>query len=411
MNITDSDLIQRIQAAYNSRNWQEAYSSVYSGLTHSVIDVDAEGNATFRDEPIDSSANGQAVWLWVSGAQKVNVNSGAFSSYIRGYTELQYKLRSGIDLGAGELQQTSDDVARRFIATLFEKLTSTSLNPPGNIEGTYSSLEVPVLGDIGRIDASSAAKRIFGGDYVPWAGTVLFAKLGDSSFFKSWVDQLDVGDFKKEPGAYDLRSIAQATIAQKTAWSGRITLITDYSTYIRTQSVGATATADASADAQSFFERTYGAEVSPIHIGNFIFSDLAGATAPNNLFRVGTIGDDRGDKAVRFDSSAQAVHGGGGNDELVFSSTPNSLSPRAGAARGDARRGLVRASGRRCDIGHRPEFGGRGWRAHHARPRDDGGPRHRDRPGRVRRRHDMEPDGPASDTGYRYSGHPLRDQL
>ena len=203
--ITDQQAIDAIKDAYNAGNWQQAYSLVYDAL-----------NALGDTPP--------AVLVWVGGALKVNSNSGAFASYIRDYTARQYELRTGEALNtgtSGPIQVASDKIAQRFVATLFGKLSDPLDDPPAQLTGEYSALTVPTLHQIGGIDAAAAASEVFklpstGNNYSPWAGTVLFTNLTDGSFFNDWVLTLGTSGQKKEPGTYDLISIAQATTELKT---------------------------------------------------------------------------------------------------------------------------------------------------------------------------------------------------
>jgi hypothetical protein len=164
----------------------------------------------------------QAAWIWIGGAKNVNANSGAFASYIRNYTAEQYLLRTGQNIPGGVgtdpdglIQAASDKIAQRFVASLFGKLDDPNGNPEAVIDGEFTSLTLPDLDTIGRIDAGAAASGIFAStspdgmkNYSPWAGTLLFTRLNDPSFFQNWVLTKDANTFKKETGTYDLATIA-----------------------------------------------------------------------------------------------------------------------------------------------------------------------------------------------------------
>jgi hypothetical protein len=208
--ITDQATIGSIQAAYNSGNWQAAYQLVFNALTTETTVQDPSGGTVDQVNP--SSGVDAAVWIWIAGAQKVNANSGPFAQYIRDYTEEQYLLRTGTQIGATDIQDASNIIAQRFIANMFGQLNDPNdpnASPPDQLLGTFSSLTEPNLQTIGQIDAGAAAARIFKPttaddmpNSTPWAGTLLFTQLNDPSFFQDWVLTTQKNDFKKEAGTY-----------------------------------------------------------------------------------------------------------------------------------------------------------------------------------------------------------------
>jgi hypothetical protein len=63
--ITDQAIINAIQAAYNSGNWQAAYQLVFDAITTVTTFQDS-----FSQNP--NPDVDPAVWIWVAGAKKVN---------------------------------------------------------------------------------------------------------------------------------------------------------------------------------------------------------------------------------------------------------------------------------------------------------------------------------------------------
>jgi hypothetical protein len=62
-----------------------------------------------RQQP--RSGVSEAVWVWITGARKVNADTGAFAAYIRDYTERQHTLPTGQALDASDpnaIQRASD---------------------------------------------------------------------------------------------------------------------------------------------------------------------------------------------------------------------------------------------------------------------------------------------------------------
>jgi Ca2+-binding RTX toxin-like protein len=265
--ITDQDTIDAIQAAYNAHDWQKTYQLVDNYLVAIM-------------NPLDHTNDERAVRVWVEGARDVNGNTGRFASYIRDYTAEQYELRTGepLDTGnSGPIQVASDKIAQRFIATLFGELANATDDPPDQLTGTFTSLTIPSLHTIGLIDAGAAASEVFnlpstGSNYSPWAGTVLFTNLGDNTFFNQWVLSLGTDTFKREPGTYDLATVAQATDELKSPGSITFSDIPSGLTLAQTNFLGANAENQAWGAANKFFADTYGVTNGAIDVGYDIFS-------------------------------------------------------------------------------------------------------------------------------------------
>ncbi|WP_027713227.1 hypothetical protein [Dickeya chrysanthemi] len=105
------------------------------------------------------------------------INNGAFSNFIRTYTETQYKLRYKESLPENLLNQASNKIAITF-GQLVE-----------NNDG-----KLPTLENIGIVDGGAAASEIFTdskyykyGEYTAWAGVILFPFLGYDNFYSDWL--------------------------------------------------------------------------------------------------------------------------------------------------------------------------------------------------------------------------------
>jgi Ca2+-binding RTX toxin-like protein len=307
--ITDQDTINAIQDAYNAQNLPLAYTLVFDAISNVTTAV-VDGVPVITTSPAAGVDAG--VWAWVGGAINVNTNSGAFAQYIRDYTAEQYSLRTGSTLDPTRIQTASNDIARRFIADMFGELSDPQADP-GFLENVYSSLTLPDLRRIGLIDAGAAAAEVFPGkNYSPWAGTVLFTQLGEESFFKDWVLTTDVNDKKKEPGTYDLATIAKTTVdLLTTGFEISAVLRGELGTALNILALGAQAVADATAQANSFFSQTYGVSSSLINIGHDIFSANRFSISANYV--VGTTADDA---AIQTVDGTEFVNGGRGADTI-----------------------------------------------------------------------------------------------
>jgi len=134
-----------------------AYAKVYDYISQAIV----FGNDAFF---IPADGIPRNVWQWVEGAGDVNVSGGAFSGFIRNYTNFQHILREGGPMAVGEMQRASNTVASKFLADILVRL-----NKPDPAKWT-----MPNIREIGENDAGAAASVVFDGDFAPWAGTLLF---------------------------------------------------------------------------------------------------------------------------------------------------------------------------------------------------------------------------------------------
>lgn len=140
--------------------WAPVYAALAADVTVNSVDPNTGNSVSFPAAGIDPAA-----WLWFTGAQFVNANSGAFAHLIRGYTAAQHQLRYGNAPSQGIVNQASNEIAQAFFADVLAE---------GRIDANGNLISFPVIADIGTFDAGRTAARVFGGDIAPWAGTFLF---------------------------------------------------------------------------------------------------------------------------------------------------------------------------------------------------------------------------------------------
>jgi hypothetical protein len=334
--ITDISTISAIQNAYNNQQWQAAYQLVFDAISTEAIIQDPSG-ATY-DQVNPSVGVDPAVWIWIAGAKNVNGNHGAFASYIRDYTAEQYTLRTGQPIPDGLVQSTSNLIAQRFIADLFGALDGPTASPPLSIAGSFASLTLPTLDQVGGIDAAAAAAGIFNNttasgapNYSPWAGTLLFTRLNDPVFFRDWVLTIKSNSNKQEDGTYDLASIAKTTAdLGGLGFLLNVAISGDLSTALQVDQIGASAVAAAKAAATAFFDQTYGLTGNAIDIGADIFS--YGILPNSATYIVGTTG---ADNALASIDGPEFLNAGRGDDTILGSYDPSAFGSYAVIDGGD----------------------------------------------------------------------------
>jgi Ca2+-binding RTX toxin-like protein len=329
--------------------WRPVYDELYSfigGDTGPVTGVDHN------------------VWLWLRGARFVNSDEGPFAALIREYTNVQHKLRYGVAMSNVELNIASNGIAAGFIAEWI----------PYNPADAANAL-VPDIKTTGATDAGPVAAQIFNkdlatGDYAPWAGTFLFANLGEPAFYRDWVlKALDNPNTRAdsgktlESGGYDIISIAQG-IQDLSTWA----LASGLTSISAMLDAGCTAhqlsqynsVRDALAlEANAKFRLAYGliATDPDIKIGSDTFGYLNVATnvGKSANYAVGTTGNDiiglnaapngsrvtnvpgstdvvnagRGNDTIQGSSGRDMIDGGEGTDTLRYSELDNSLAFKA----------------------------------------------------------------------------------
>lgn len=318
--ITNRAVLQRILDAANQGDWQGTYQAAIDALTA----------ANSPNQPIPGVD--PQTYVWLLGAKQVNDNYGGFASFIRDFAMRQYELRSGFmpDNPEVVLQATSDRIIEMFVRNLF----GVSDNDP--LPTIAPDLAFPpTLHEVGLIDGGAAVAEMFVGaatstglpNYSPWPGATLFVKLGDTSFFDNWVLDLGTSDFKQEAGTYDLVAAAQVTVELKTVGLVLDTVLTGgLPTYLQTLIGGLDESLSLALKTKEFFIDAYGLDAVPIPIGAQIFSDIAGGLTniisgltlggPKS-YRIGTVFDDSGPKALILDRDNDVVNSGAGDDIIV----------------------------------------------------------------------------------------------
>lgn len=328
------------QALTDPNRWDDFYRTVYDVITVRTPSIVPTAPPVFPSIPFvaESPIAGvnPAVWLWIRGAVGVNSGDTVFGQYIRDYTALQYKYRTGTNISESTIQVASNAIAANFGRDL--------------VEGTLGNTRwhLPNLDRIGIHDAAAAAAQVFKDDASstqlanpsPWAGTVLFANLGDASYFNDWILNLNggvapttVGDVtrhgKQETGAYDLFAAAQVTLDTKTVWRAVQGMFNDplrnKETLDWVTTVGSASVASARGAADVFMARTYGEDAAFFfQPGRAIFDDLYG-TLFDTGFKIGTVKNDlyvresATPTGIRGTNQDEAIHGGAGDDGVVGS--------------------------------------------------------------------------------------------
>lgn len=272
-----------------------AYQALYEEITDTVM----------VDEPRDGVDPN--VWLWIAGAQDVNSNSGGFAGFIRDYTERQHEARYGVPMAPGEIQEASNGVAFNFFS---------------DVLGNFSDAEpmLPSIRDIGEADAGAAASVVFGGDYAPWAGTLLFPYLGESFFFDRLLTASEPfsggagGIVKIEPGSYDMIAALGTGIlaAQDNSLALLWQLVTGQTPPLNPDPLVA--------DVNTYFQAFYGlsdTQIARYEFGeSLIFLPFRSTVAPT-VFSIGTIGDDSGGADIELSGALQRVVNTGRGDDIV----------------------------------------------------------------------------------------------
>jgi Ca2+-binding RTX toxin-like protein len=132
-----------------------SYADIYITILDAISTSDGSGPKSGVDP---------AVWVWMSGAYKVNTRAGDFASFIRSYSEAQYEARFG-GASSTSIQTASDEIAALVGLNIIQNTT------------------LPDLNQIGNLDAVETTQGYFLGDPAGWSGNPLFLFLGDSSFF------------------------------------------------------------------------------------------------------------------------------------------------------------------------------------------------------------------------------------
>ena len=315
--ITDQSVINQIQAAIAANDWQLGYQLVLNEITE-TIHLET-GDVLELKAGVDP-----AVWTWISGAKNVNADSGAFAGYIRDWTERQYELRSGH--GGADIQSASNDIAKSFLEDLFK-------TTDGKLSG-----ELPNIERIAVYDAGKTAAGVFHADrsstgeanYSPWAGTVLFANLGDGEPFAKWINKVGTDGFKQEAGTYDLVAAAQVATELKGAGLVLSTLLHgEVGTLVNLEAIGGTTVNAAISFANLFLSDVYGQFANGYHIGNSIFGSWTGSTESAETYSVGTVRSDTGANAIHVLDANQLVNAGAGDDQIIIDDDNSTIHGRS----------------------------------------------------------------------------------
>ena len=268
---------------------------------------------------------GASAWQWYRGAVGVNSGSSALAGFVGYYSAAQYQGRFGTAFDAPSHFRTDSRLIESTVADAF-------------LSGRNDQVESIV--DIGLIDSGAMAANVFDGDpnlkpYSPWAGTVVFEYLGVDSMFESWLLNPGTvsefsgirGDFKTEPGTYDMiAAVASAQTVPTAVYQGlavQLDGIVDAVDKPRAQIVADLALARG--EATRMFKQYYGdlldgrdfdpGALLPLYDpGELASSPAVGKSDVN--YRIGTIYADKGDNALVGTQSVDVINGGPGDDAI-----------------------------------------------------------------------------------------------
>jgi Ca2+-binding RTX toxin-like protein len=281
-----------------------------------------------------------AVWKWIEGAAKVNSGVGFFADFIREYTKVQYQMRGGTGSAEFLNQKASNNIAFNLINDILAPANGGSL---------------PGISGLGAIDAGAAASTVFaglpgasGGDYAPWAGTLLFPYLGFDNFFSDLLlnhEQVIAtieGDgtkiIKNTKGTYDL--VAAISAAQKAAQIAGIANFLEAMQNLLGPNVPDTNQENLVSAANQFFWSFYGlTSADGFEPGDdLVFRNIDSMFGENYI--VGTYDNDsgisgnlmadiinagKGDDVVLGSAGGDLIDGGEGVDTVDYSSFSNEL--------------------------------------------------------------------------------------
>ena len=161
--------------------WAPVYEKLYSFITDFYDDN--EPSTDRPKEGIDPQT-----WLWLRGARFINAGTGLMAALIRDYTIIQYRLRYGQPVTQEQMDEASNNIARRFLGQWLGYNVKNDDYVTKVDQGTQPDIE-----DAAQFDAGPAAAVVFNlddpefGDAAGWAGTLLWGNLGDP---KPWQDMV-----------------------------------------------------------------------------------------------------------------------------------------------------------------------------------------------------------------------------
>ncbi len=329
------DLLGTAQASAqidpSSEETKSAFADVYNYIYDAITVYDGITSAAGPAPDVDPD-----VWEWVGGARDVNSNTGFFASFIRQYTEAQYDLRYGADSISQSALDANVQIASNLIASNFAADIISKINDP------TAQSQLPDIKSVANDDAGAAASTIFNSNFSPWAGTILFAYLGDTAPLQEWVLNLATHTengvtYKNLTGTYDLVSIAAVTEQMATVSNSIQAFLNSGELFdtVNGNGLGLIATAGLLSDmrtiATSFFNGAYGlsgneagfqfdiGSALPLAPAGSIFSFVG---QPNYI--LGLEGDDTGSHAIQTTAGNDIVNAGPGNDTII-GSTGNDL--------------------------------------------------------------------------------------
>lgn len=304
------------------------WTPVYDKLIEILDNAESKGRIGSEDE---------ATVAWVAGAKNVNGESGLFADFIREYTIYMQETRGHTPQFPGQpeanAQAASNGVARNFFNDIKSRFGDDS-----------TKFTLPTIRETGENDAGAAAQVVFNGEYVPWAGTLLFPYLGYDEFFKDWVliTNSVSGDgsvfdpdqnFVVQTGTYDLISVVRAGYeATISAAFGDLfnpfeAFANSFLQFIGQPPLGALDGdhSDLIQETNRWFYEQYGLTATDgLNPGDALVFNNSGVLG-GERYQIGTIHSDNGTadangnirKALRLDPITQVANAGAGDDIII----------------------------------------------------------------------------------------------
>lgn len=230
--------------------------------------------------------------IWMRGAAQINAGQGAFSTFIRGYTQAQYEARYGT---------TAPGVVEGLIQTASNNIASNVL---GHI---LSDGHVQALSEIALQDALPAAQLLFGGDAGGWAGNPLFVGLG---YDKPLTDNV----LEWSGSTYDALAMVKFSLSSGTFYSNFMAVLTLMASLAQDTTVDPSHTIHPLLSATSAFLKVNNF-LSNAYGGVFPTIEVAATQAFNNI----VLGKLNAGDTLTGSGIREFINGGSGDDTIVAS--------------------------------------------------------------------------------------------
>lgn len=286
------------------------YNQFYLAYQAILDDITTQ-DATGKEVPIPTVDVG--AWLWLRGAVQVNQGQGAFSTWIRSYTNFQIENRLGPEA----------------IPSLERMQEISNLIATDVIDDFLNNNNVPItLNLIGSKDAGNVVGSLFNdkNDYSSWSGVPLFIVMGSSKFFDDHI--LD-----SKNGTYDFASFLASAVASSgitfanSDWNTLVSAITDI-VFTLTNGTGVVPTTtsllQAFQDGEAKLNAYYNTDMFfPLYnhvLGKLYEADVIAGSSGNDFIHAGYGG---ASDTIQGSAGNDMIDSGDGADELIYTHRVN----------------------------------------------------------------------------------------